>query len=158
MTESLGETVPGLRRAAAALIVAATAALFASDASASSLPSLLANTKCAHPCTHLIGIYKVKPATVILADADGGNLSLTWSSWSATSAAGSGTSVVSGMGTTTTSNIEVSASKPKKGHFTDLTITFEESGGTTQVEHLHLGTSGGSPWTRSASAAALTAR
>jgi hypothetical protein len=138
--------VTGLRRAA--VVLAVTAAFFASSAGASSLPSLLANIKCAHPCTHLNGIYKVRPTKVVLSEAAGGNLSLSWTSWTGTSAVGSGTSGVSGMGTTTTTNIEVTASNPKKGHFTRLTITFKESDGTNQVEHLHLETSGGSPgWT-----------
>jgi len=136
-------------RLRSAITVAAVAAgaiglLQSAAAGARALPSLLANTRCAHPCSHLVGIYKVRPSTVVLSEAAGGNLKLTWSSWTATSASGSGTSVVSNMGATTTTNIMVVASDPKRGHFQHLAVTFELSSGN-QVAQLHVKTTSGSP-------------
>lgn len=132
----------------ASVIAVAVAAMFAASASASSLPTLLANVKYVSGSTHLAGIYKVRPHTIVLSEAAGGNLTLTWATWTASSATGSGKSVVSGMGTTTTNQINVTAARVKKGKFTRLTIVFTESSGQTQTEKLRLTTGGGSPtWT-----------
>lgn len=132
---------------AVAAIMGATVGL-ASSASASSLPTLLTNIKCTHQCSRFVGVYKVKPHTVVLSDAEGGNLQITWGSWTATSASGSGTAVVSNMGTTTTTDVMATAARVRKGTFTRLTVTAKLANGTTQSEHLHLVLSSGPTWSR----------
>jgi len=112
-------------------------ALVAASASAGQLPRLLANVSCkASTCTP---VYKLRPRTVVLGDYEGGNLTkLSWRSWSAASASGSGTSVVSNMGTTTRLPISVTASRVRKGLFTRMTVTFTPTHGPAQVEKLEL--------------------
>jgi hypothetical protein len=112
-------------------------ALTAAPASAGGLPKLLANFKCAHPCTHFIGIYKIKPPVIYLTNPEGGNLNVAWSSWTATLGSGSGTSVVSNMGTTTTVNIVVSASRVRHGLFTRLTIMRPDTSAPPERLRLH---------------------
>ena len=126
------------------VLLALSAAVVPAAASASSLPTLLFNTRCAHPCTRLVGEYAVRPRHMTLSEAAGGDLKLHWSSWTATAATGSGTSTVSGMGQTTVSSITVHASVPVHGRFTRLAIT-GMTGGRTFHESLKLLHVGGSP-------------
>ena len=70
------------------------------------------------------------PQTVELDEADGGELKLHWSSWTASAASGSGTSTVSGMGQKTVTSVRVRASDPVGGRFTHLTLTSTEQGRT----------------------------
>ena len=126
------------------LVALSAVALMPAGASARSLPTLLFNTRCAHPCTRLIGEYAVRPSHVTLSEAAGGDLKLHWSSWTATAATGAGTSTVSGMGQTTVSSITVHASVPVNGRFTRLAIA-GTSGGRTFHESLKLVHVGGSP-------------
>jgi hypothetical protein len=129
-------------------ILLATTAWIVTPAAASPLPTLLANSKCANGCKQLRGVYKVRPHRVVLAEAFGGDLTLSWSSWTRAAASGSGTSVVSGMGSTTTLAVTVRAADVKHGKFTRLTLTATTSSGQQSVERLHLATSGGTPgWT-----------
>ncbi len=126
----------------------AMAAWPAVPAGASSLPTLLANTKCAHPCTKLLGIYEVRPHDVTLAEAYGGKLVITWSSWTSSAASGSGTATSQGMGGSQTIKVRVRASRVEHGTFTRLTLTTTGSNGKADVETLRLESSGGSPgWT-----------
>ena len=130
----------------ATLLVAA--AWPAVPAAASSLPTLLANTKCARPCTKLLGIYEVRPREVVLAEAFGGDLVLKWSSWTSSAAIGSGTSTSQSTGGSEKLRVSVRASLVKSGTFTRLTLTATGSNGKPDVETLHLGHAGGSPgWT-----------
>ena len=115
-------------RLAVAIALALAIAALPSAAFATGLPKLLWNTRCAHPCRRLIGEYAVRPHTVVLVEAYGGNLTLHWSSWTAQSASGSGTSVVSGMGQTTRTPVQVEASEPVDGRFTLLTLKSTEQG------------------------------
>lgn len=124
----------------AVLLVCAVPALgsfAAPPASASALPRLLANVYCSgSSCT---GVYELRPHTVDLGDSEGGNLTkLSWSSWTATSASASGTAVVSNMGSTTKTRMDVTASRVRNGLFTRLTVTFTLASGATQVEKLKL--------------------
>lgn len=99
-----------------------------------------------HPCSTAVDVYKVRPHTVEVAEAYGGTLTLHWSSWTRTGAAGSGTSVVSGMGLTTTLPIGVHAWRVRSGRFTRLSITDRQATGPASVETLHLTTGPGASW------------
>ena len=132
----LSRTHGGLTLAA----VLAAAAWLPAQASAGSLPTLLANQKCEHSCAKVVGVYKVRPHTVILAEAAGGDLVVDWSSWTKSAATGSGTTTASGMGTTTTLQVSVRAWRVKRGTFTRLSITDRALTGPSAVETLHLST------------------
>jgi hypothetical protein len=134
----MGAVVRKLRNGLTVTTLLALAAWAAPAACASSLPTLLANTKCEQSCTKVVAIYKVRPHTVILAEAYGGNVVVSWSSWTHAAAAGSGTATSSGMGTTTTTPVNVQASRVRNGTFTRLTLTFTPSSGAPSVEVLHL--------------------
>jgi hypothetical protein len=101
----------------------ALAAGIAPPAYASALPTLLVAIRCAHPCTQLVGVYRVRPRSFELVTAGGPELKVHWSSWTATTASGSGTSTQSGMGTTEVAAISLRASDPVDGHFTHLALT-----------------------------------
>ncbi len=123
-------------------------AVGAAASSAASLPTLLANTRCATPCTKLVGIYKVRPRHVYLIEADGGTLTLYWSAWTASSASGHGDAHSVGAGTSTHTPLTAKATRVRQGRFTRLTLTFHIKTGTS-VEHLRLGTRDGGPaWVR----------
>lgn len=137
-----------LRHASALLAVTALAASAAALAAASPLPTLLANTTCSHGCAQLLGVYKVRPHKILLAEAYGGDLTLSWTSWTSSAATGSGTSVSSGMGSATTLAVTVRASDVRHSKFTSLTITATTDSGHRSIERLHLAKSGGTPgWT-----------
>ncbi len=136
-----------LRRRAALATVSCCLGVLAAGAavtSAASLPTLLANTRCATPCTKLVGIYKVRPRHVYLIEADGGTLTLYWSSWTASSASGHGDAHAVGAGTSTQTPLTAKATRVRQGRFTRLTLTFHTKTGTS-VEHLKLATSSGGP-------------
>jgi hypothetical protein len=119
--------------------VISVAALSAASASATVVPTLLANSKCSpNGCASLLGVYKVRPHKVFLAEAYGGNLVRSWTAWSSSAATGSGTATSSGMGTTTTDPINVRASRVRHGTFTRLTVTFTPASGPQTTETLHL--------------------
>ena len=129
-----------MRKLGTALMVATLLALpawVAASAEASGLPTIWAtvNSKGA-------SVYKVRPRTIDLAEAYGGTLTLTWSSWTKSAANGSGAAVASGMGATTTLNVNVHASRVKHGRFTRLTVTTTASNGAPDVEKLHLTANG----------------
>lgn len=138
------------RRAALATVCCWLCVLGAGAAatSAASLPTLLANTRCATPCTKLVGIYKVRPRHVYLIEADGGTLTLYWSSWTASIASGHGDAHAVGAGTSTHTPLTAKATRVRHRRFTRLTLTFRIKTGTS-VEHLKLATSDGGPaWVR----------
>jgi hypothetical protein len=139
-----------LRRRAALVAVSCwlvVGAVGAATSSAASRPILLANVRCATPCTKLVGIYKVRPRHVYLIDADGGTLTLYWSSWTSGSASGHGDAHAVGAGTSTHTPVTAKATRVRHGRFTRLTLTFHKT--STAVEHLKLGTSNGGPaWVR----------
>jgi hypothetical protein len=87
-------------------------------------------------------VYKVRPRTIDLAEAAGGTLTLTWSSWTKSVANGSGDAVASGMGATTTLSVKVHASRVRHGRFTRLRVTTTASNGAPDVEKLHLTANG----------------
>ncbi len=124
---------------AALVAILAAAAWLPAAASAAGLPTLLSGERCVgHPCSTAVAVYEVRPHTVEVAEAYGGTLTLHWSSWTRSAATGSGTSVVSGMGLTTTLPIEVRAWRVRSGRFTRLTITDRQATGPASVETLHL--------------------
>jgi hypothetical protein len=129
-----GSVARGLAVAGTALALLAGVAV---GSSAGRLPRLLANVSCkGSTCS---GVYRLRPRLVVLGDYEGGNLTmLSWRSWTATSASGSGLSVVSNMGMTTKSPITVTASRVRKGLFTRMTVTFTPAHGPVQVEKLKL--------------------
>jgi hypothetical protein len=112
--------------------------------SARGLPTLLTGIECAHPCGTLLGVYRVRPRRVELTEADGGELTLRWSSWTPALAVGSGTGRASGAGSSTRYDVRVRASRVRNGRYTRLELT-STAGGKTQHEYLHLGGAGGSP-------------
>jgi len=113
---------------------------------AAKLPGALHSVRCAQPCDRLVGQFKVRPANIrLLSDADGETLRMRRSRWTTTRAMGSGTSVVSSMGGTTTRiPVRVKLFRPRSGRFTRLTVTFKTSGAARVVRHV-LGTSFDSP-------------
>jgi hypothetical protein len=113
------------------------AAASAASAAASPLPRIWASVNSSGAA-----VYKVRPRTIDLAEAAGGTLTLSWSSWTRSAANGAGQAVASGMGTTTTLNVKVHASAVKHGRFTRLTLTTTASNGTPDVEKLHLSADG----------------
>lgn len=122
-----------IRRAATFVLVLAAAAQSAAPAAASSLPRLWARVN-----AHGAGVYKVRPHTVDLAEAAGGTLTLTWSSWTDSAAEGSGTAVASGMGSSTTLQVNVHASRVRDGKFTRLELTTTGANGQPDIEKLKL--------------------
>ena len=110
------------------------------QASAGSLPTLLSKQRCEHSCSKVVGVYRVRPRTVILAEAAGGDLVVDWASWTKSAATGSGTATSSGMGTTTTLQVSVRAWRVRHGTFTRLTITDRALTGPSAVETLRLST------------------
>ncbi len=135
-------TVPGVLAS-----TLAAAAWLPAVASATSLPTLLSGERCVgHPCSTAVAVYKVRPHTVEIAEAYGGTLTLHWSSWTRSGASGSGTSIVSGMGVTTTLPIGVHAWRARSGRFTRLTITDRAASGPSSVETLHLTSGPDASW------------
>jgi hypothetical protein len=139
-----------VRKTRSTLMLAAALAVAAwlpAAASARSLPTLLTNVKCeGSSCSKVVGVYKVRPHTVVLAEAAGGTLVVSWSSWTRSDATGSGTTSASGMGITTTLQVNVRAWRVRSGRFTRLTITDREATGPSSVETLHLNAGEGA-WT-----------
>ncbi len=138
------------RRAALAAAVTGTGllALGTAASAAGSLPTLLTTTRCATPCSTLLGVYKVRPRHVYLIEANGGMLTLTWSSWTPSSASGHGDAHSVGAGSSTHTPVDAKATRVRHGRFTRLTLTFHV-GSHTAVEHLKLGsTSNGPAWVR----------
>jgi hypothetical protein len=129
----------GMNRVRSAVLLTCAAAAFGSlgaiPAGAGALPRILSGVYCSgSSCT---GVYKLRPHTIVLGDAEGGNLTkLIWSSWTATRATASGTAVVSNMGTTTKTPMSVIASRVRGGLFTRMTVTFTPASGSPQVEKL----------------------
>ncbi len=124
----------------------AIAAWLPAPASAGSLPTLLTGLRCeGRGCSKVVAVYKVRPHTVVLAEALGGTLVVDWASWTQSSATGSGTTTSSGMGSTTTTQVNVRAWRVERGKFTRLTIT--SRGATRYSETLHLNTGQGASWT-----------
>ena len=129
-----------IRRGLTLAAVLAAVAWLPAQAAAGSLPTLLSNQRCEHSCSKVVGVYKVRPHTVILAEAAGGNLVVDWSSWTKSAATGSGTTTAEGMGTTTTLQVSVRAWRVRHGRFTRLSITDLQASGPSAVETLHLST------------------
>jgi hypothetical protein len=119
-------------------ILAGSAAVTAGPAAARSLPTIYTTINSKGD-----GVYKVRPHKIILTEAAGGNIVLTWFTWTSSSATGSGTATSSGMGTTTTFNLTVKATRVKHGTFTRLTI--QDTSATEPPEKLVLTSSGWTP-------------
>jgi len=131
-----------VRRLRSGLLLAtmlAGAAWVAAPAAAKSLPTILTtiNSRGA--------VYKIRPHTLDLAEAAGGTVELTWSSWTRSSATGSGTATASGMGSTTILNVTVKASRVRHGTFTRLSLTTTAANGAPDVERLHVTANGWVP-------------
>jgi hypothetical protein len=128
-----------------AFLLAGMSALTAAQASAAGLPKLLVNDKCGpNHCASQVGIFKVRPQKIELSEAAGGEVTISsWSSWTSSSAVGTGVAVSSGMGNTTTLQVTLTASDVKHGRFTRLTIV---AAGVSTPEHLHLQLGGVPAW------------
>lgn len=135
-----------LARRSAVILVAAVAAAVGGihPAHVSARPRLLASDRCARPCDHLIGVYKVRPRRVELDEAAGGTLTLRWSRWNQRVAIGSGHGYYIGAGASYRYPVSVRAKRVRHGDFTRLVITrtFE---GETATYTLRLGHSYGEP-------------
>ncbi len=138
-----------VRRVVATGSVGAAVAMSVGTALAGSLPTLYCNLKqhgsSANPT--FTPVFSVRPRHVeVLATPQGGELTLTWSRWTVTSAAGSGTALpgiaVSPGQKQPTYRVAVSAYRVVDGHFTRMTITSDLSSTHTQAEHLKLVASG----------------
>ena len=84
------------------------------------------------------GVFKVRPHSVVTDSADGGELDIHWTRWTATSAAGSGTSHPDHG----SYPIRVQASRVIDGYFTRLTVWFKQ-GSSWRRDRLGLGYLGG---------------
>ncbi len=69
-------------------LTAGPADLAAAARATSRLPTLFARPKCANPCDHLVGDFRVRPDKVEIPQ---GELNLHWTSWTATRAVARGT-------------------------------------------------------------------
>jgi hypothetical protein len=137
-----------VRRAGSGSTLAAAFAVavwLPASASAGSLPTLLTGLRCeGHACSKVVAVYRVRPHTVVLAEAFGGTLAVTWSSWTRSGATGSGTTTSSGMGITTTSRVDVRAWRVEHDRFTRLTVTNRDATGGGETLRL---TGQGASWT-----------
>jgi hypothetical protein len=134
-----------LRRVALAGLAGSAVAMSVGTALASSLPTLYCNLKQrgsdANP--HFAAVFSVRPRHVgVLNTQQGGELTLKWSSWTASSATGSGTALpgiaVGPEQKQPTYRVAVKAYRVLDGHFTRMTITTHFSSTHTQAEHLKL--------------------
>ncbi len=112
---------------------------------ASSVPTLYCNLKQhgsnANP--YFTPVFSVRPRHVgVLNTQQGGELTLKWSRWAASSAAGSGTALpgiaVSPGQKQPSYRVAVKAYRVVAGHFTRMTVTIDFSSTDTQAEHLKL--------------------
>src|ERR1700722_18505493 len=133
---------PGVRLAG---LAATPVAISVGTALASSSPTLYSNLKQhgskANPS--FSPVFSVRPRHVgVLNTQQGGELTLKWSSWTASSAVASGTALpgiaVSPGQKQPTYHVAVKAYRVLDGHFTRMTITTDLSNTHTQAEHLNL--------------------
>ncbi len=133
------------RRTVVAGLAGAAVAISVGTALASSLPTLYCNLKQhgtdANP--YFAPVFSVRPRRVgVLNTQQGGELTLKWSSWTASTATGSGTAlpgIAVGPGQRQpTYKVAVRAYRVRDGHFTRMTITTDFSSTHAQVEHLNL--------------------
>jgi hypothetical protein len=134
-----------MRRVVLAGLVGSAVAMSVGTAFASSLPTLYCNLKHrgsdANP--YFTPVFSVRPRHVgVLNTQQGGELTLKWSSWTASSATGSGTAlpgIAVGPGQKQpTYKVAVKAYRVLDGHFTRMTITTDFSRTDTHAEHLSL--------------------
>ena len=134
-----------LRRVVLAGLAGSAGAIGVGTASASSLPTLYCNLKqrgsAANP--YFAPVFSVRPRHVgVLNTQQGGELTLKWSAWTASSAVGSGTAlpgIAVGPGQKQpTYRVAVKAYRVLDGHFTRMTITTDFSSTHTQAEDLKL--------------------
>jgi hypothetical protein len=144
-----------LRRVVLASLAAAAVAMTVGTALASSLPTLYCNLKERGPAANrsFTPVFSVRPRHVgVLNTQQGGELTLKWSSWTLSSATGSGTALpgiaVSPGQKQPTYKVAVKAYRVIDGHFTRMTIITDVSGTRTQAEHLHLAESSSSGGTQ----------
>lgn len=116
----------------ALIAVIAAGALVPSAASAGGLPHMFTVTRTGQT------VFQVRPHDVVTDSADGGDLIIHWARWTATGAAGSGTSHPDHGSTP----IRVKASRVIDGYFTRLTVWFKR-GSSWQRDRLGLGYLGG---------------
>jgi hypothetical protein len=119
-------------------------AAFSSVATAAGSPRLLATSRCAHPCSRLIGVYKVRPKKVDLFEYAGGTLTLRWSRWGRPVAIGSGHGYYIGAGASYRYPLRVRARRIRHGLYTRLDITKTRRGESANYT-LRLGLSYGDP-------------
>ncbi len=134
-----------LRRVVLAGLAGSAVAMSVGTALASSLPTLYCNLKQRGSDAHLYfePVFSVRPRHVgVLNTQQGGELTLKWLSWTASSATGSGTAlpgIAVGPGQKQpTYQVAVKAYRVLDGHFTRMTITTDFSSTHTQAEHLKL--------------------
>ena len=133
----------------ACLVSAASAAATwpAASASAHELPTLLATSRWCTSCDRQVGVYRVRPGVIELTQAIGGRLTLHWSSWTATRAAGSGSGESFGASSVYHYRAVVRASEPIQGRFARLELRMTADG-RTNVEKLVVTSDLGPRWTQ----------
>jgi hypothetical protein len=101
--------------------VAATVGLVltAAGASAAPLPTLYTTENCTSRC---VPVYAVRPRQLFCQQAAGGELTLTWSSWTPTEAVGAGISTVAHQGVVSRTRVTVVALSPRAGRFSRLRV------------------------------------
>jgi hypothetical protein len=123
------------------LAAAFVVALSAATALGGSLPTIYANVHVSQS-GKVSSVFSVRPRHIELPTYLGGGLTLKWTKWTATRAAGHGTSlpgIAVGPGQKQpTYPVSVKASRVEQGHFTRLQVTSHFSGGQVGVEHLRL--------------------
>ena len=87
---------------------------------AATLPKL--DSDCYHGKKYVGNCYQVRPRHLSCQDACGGELTLTWSSWTAKDAFGSGSGIAEEQGHVLHYHLRVEAFSPRNGHFTRLRV------------------------------------
>jgi hypothetical protein len=87
---------------------------------AATLPKL--DSDCYRGKKYVGNCYQVRPRHLSCQDACGGELTLTWSSWTAKDAFGSGSGIAEEQGHVLHYHVRVEAFSPRNGHFTRLRV------------------------------------
>lgn len=77
-----------------------------------------------------VDVFRVRPRTVSVSCAEGGQLVLSWRTWTSRRATGAGHTRPCRGGS---ERIKVKAFRPIQGYFTRLTVRYVEAGGTSRL-------------------------
>jgi hypothetical protein len=126
--EASGRSPVKFRAALAVLAICAISGTTfpGSTTAASRLPTtkVLVNVRCSADCTHLVGVYKVRPRRIYVSEGLGGSLTLDWSQWHTTWATGTGTSYAVLPGGDITAHVSVSLGEWVQAMFLAMRIHF----------------------------------